>query len=74
MLRVQGDSLLKRNCLRESWQNLTLTKLRYKLFLLPGELSRPQNRPALRLRESPTLRDLANDVLTKLGRAKPFQS
>jgi hypothetical protein len=26
----------QRNCLQESWQNLTLTKLRYQFFLLPG--------------------------------------
>ncbi len=39
----------QRNCLEESWQNLTLQKLRYKLFLLPGELTRPHNRPILRL-------------------------
>ena len=31
---------------------LTLSKLRYKLFLLPAELTRPQNRPVLRLHES----------------------
>ena len=63
----------QRNCLQESWQNLTLTKLRYKLFLLPGELTRPQNRPVLRLRESPMLRDLANDMLAKIRRVKPLQ-
>src|SRR5437667_591927 len=40
----------QRNCLQESWQSLTLEKSRYKLFLLPGELTRPQNRPVLRLR------------------------
>ena len=39
----------QRTCLDESWQNLTLQKLRYKLFLIPGELTRPQNRPVLRL-------------------------
>jgi hypothetical protein len=33
--------------LQDSWQNLTLGKLRYKLFFLPGELIRPQNRPIL---------------------------
>src|ERR1039458_9360863 len=55
----------QRQCLQESWQNLTLAKLRYKLFLLPGELTRPQNRPVLRLSESPLLRDLATDILTK---------
>jgi hypothetical protein len=56
----------QRNCLEESWQSLTLQKLRYKLFLLPGELTRPQNRPVLRLRESPLLQDLANGILRKV--------
>jgi len=63
----------QRNCLEESWQSLTLQKLRYKLFLLPGELTRPQNRPVLRLRESPQLQDLANDILRKVHRLKPIQ-
>ena len=63
----------QRNCLEESWQSLTLQKLRYKLFLLPGELTRPQNRPVLRLRESPLLQDLANDILHKVHRLKPIQ-
>jgi hypothetical protein len=63
----------QRNCLQESWQNLTLTKLRYKLFLLPGELTHPQNRPVLRLRESPVLQDLARDILAKTRRLKPLQ-
>jgi hypothetical protein len=64
----------QRNCLEESWQNLTLQKLRYKLFLLPGELTRPHNRPILRLRESPMLRDLAHDILKRVHRLKPLQS
>ena len=63
----------QRNCLEESWQSLTLQKLRYKLFLLPGELTRPQNRPVLRLRESPLLQDLTNDILRKVHRLKPIQ-
>ena len=63
----------QRNCLEESWQSLTLQKLRYKLFLLPGELTRPQNRPVLRLRESPLLQDLANSILRKVHRLKPIQ-
>jgi len=63
----------QRNCLEESWQGLTLQKLRYTLFLLPGELTRPQNRPVLRLRESPVLQDLANDILRKLHRLRPIQ-
>ncbi len=63
----------QRNCLEESWQSLTLQKLRYKLFLLPGELTRPQNRPVLRLRESPQLQDLATGILRKVHRLKPIQ-
>jgi hypothetical protein len=58
----------QRNCLQESWQNLTLGKLRYKLFLLPGELTRPQNRPVLRLKESPLLQHLVDDILDKIRR------
>ena len=63
----------QRNCLEESWQKLTLQKLRYKLFLLPGELTRPQNRPILRLRESPLLRDLARNILKNVYRLKPLR-
>lgn len=63
----------QRNCLEESWQKLTLQKLRYKLSLLPGELTRPQNRPILRLRESPILRDLARNILQNVHRLKPLR-
>jgi hypothetical protein len=48
----------QRSCLDEVWQNLTLQKLRYKLFLIPGELTRPHNRPVLRLRPSPMIKRL----------------
>jgi len=62
----------QRNCLQESWQSLTLEKSRYKLFLLPGELTRPQNRPVLRLRESPMLQNLVDDILGKVHKLKPL--
>ena len=62
----------QRNCLQESWQSLTLEKLRYKLFLLPGELTRPQNRPVLRLRESPMLQNLVDGILGKVHKLKPL--
>jgi hypothetical protein len=39
----------QRTCLPAEWQGLTLSKLRHRLFWLPGELTRPQNRPTLRL-------------------------
>jgi hypothetical protein len=64
----------QRICLHESWQNLTLGKLRYKLFLLYGELTREQNRPVLRLRESPILRDLVGDILNRISGLKPLQT
>jgi Transposase DDE domain group 1 len=64
----------QRNCLQESWQTLTLGKLRYKLFLLPGELTRPQNRPVLRLKESPILRNLVSEILSKIGKLEPLQT
>jgi hypothetical protein len=63
---------LQPNCLEESWHNLTLQKLSYKLFLLPSELTRPQNRPILRLRESPILRNLAHEILGETHRLKPL--
>jgi hypothetical protein len=66
-------SAFLRNCLPESWQNPTPEKLRYKLFLLPGELTRPQNRPVVRLRESSVLQNLAKDILAKIRRLKPLR-
>ena len=62
----------QRLCLQESWQHLTLSKLRYKLFLLPGELTRPQNRPVLRLRESSLLQNLADDILRSIHKLRPL--
>src|SRR5512132_2183788 len=63
----------QRNCLEESWQSLTLQKLRYKLFLIPGELTRPQNRPVLRLRPSPMIESLLEKILTKVDRLTPLE-
>ena len=63
----------QRTCLGESWQSFTLKTLRHKLFLLPGELIRPGNRPVLRLRESSILQQLANDILRKLRRVRPIR-
>src|SRR5271163_2341717 len=64
----------QRTCLQESWQQLKLGKLRYKLFLLPGELTRPQNRPVLRLKESPMLRKLVDEILSKIGSLESLQT
>jgi hypothetical protein len=54
-------------CLPDPWSTLTLSRLRYNLFLLPGELTRPGNRPVLRLRPTPKLQDLAQIILRRLS-------
>lgn len=63
----------QRNCLEESWQSLTLPRLRHKLFLIPGELTRPQNRPVLRLRPSPMLETLAEQILARITKLTPLR-
>jgi len=62
----------QRTCLPEAWQAYTLQQLRYKLFLLPGELTRPQNRPTLRLRQSPDLQRLATGILARISTLTPL--
>jgi hypothetical protein len=61
----------QRTCLPEAWRDLTLTKLRYKLFWLPGELTRPQNRPTLRLAQMPAIRDLTENILHRIHKQPP---
>ena len=62
----------QRTCLPEEWQDLTLSKLRYKLFWLPGELIRPQHRPVLRLADSPTLRGWTENIRQRIHKLKPL--
>jgi hypothetical protein len=64
----------QRTCLPESWQSYTLQKLRFKLFLLPGELTRPQNRPTLRLKDSPAIQRLADEILANVGKIPTLPS
>ena len=59
---------VQRTCLPEPRQNHTLQKLRFRLLLLPGELSRPRNRPTLRLQGSPPIQRLVKDILSKITR------
>src|SRR6516165_1743975 len=63
----------QRTCLEASWQSLTLQKLRYKLFLMPGELTRPQNRPTLRLAKSPMLQGWTENILDRVHKLKPLE-
>lgn len=64
----------QRMCLPEDWQDLTLKTLRYRLLWLPGELTRPQNRPTLRLADSPIVRGWAEGVLQRIQKLKPLYS
>ena len=63
----------QRTCLPEEWQNLTLSKLRHRLFWLPGELIRPQNRPTLRLVNSPLIAVWVEKILHRVHRLKPLK-
>jgi hypothetical protein len=63
----------QRTCLPEEWQSLTLTKLRHRLFWLPGELIRPQNRPTLRLANSPMVQAWTEKILHRVHKLKPLE-
>jgi len=63
----------QRSCLPAEWQDLNLSTLRYKLFWLPGELTRPQNRPTLRLADSPTIRSWTDKILDHVHKLKPLE-
>jgi hypothetical protein len=56
----------QRLCLPPDWQSFTLGKLRQKLFLLPGELTRPSNRPVLRLHRTPNIEPVAHHIQQRL--------
>ena len=64
----------QRTCLPEDWQDLTLRTLRYRLLWLPGELARPQNRPALRLADSPVVRGWTEQILHRIQKLKPLDA
>jgi hypothetical protein len=58
----------QRICLPPSWHTFTLRTLRHKLFLLPGSLVRPHNRPVLRLHKTPNIEPLAEHILTEIAK------
>lgn len=64
----------QRTCLPEEWQDLTLRTLRYRLLWLPGELTRPQNRPTLRLADSPVVRGWTETILHRIQKLKPLEA
>jgi hypothetical protein len=63
----------QRTCLPEEWQSLTLSKLRSRLFWLPGELTRPQNRPTLRFANAPLIQKWVDGILHRIHRLKPLE-
>jgi hypothetical protein len=63
----------QRTCLPEGWQSLTLSKLRHRLFWLPGELTRPQNRPTLRLPDRPAIQEWTTHILHHVHKLKPIE-
>jgi hypothetical protein len=62
----------QRTCLPEEWQSLTLSKLRHRLFWLPGQLTRPENRPTLRLANSRLVEDWGDKILHHVHKIKPL--
>jgi len=62
----------QQTCVPEAWRHLTLSKLRHKLFWLPGELTRPQRRLTLRLAEIPENRTMMEKVLSMVHKQKPL--
>ena len=64
----------QRTCLPEDWQDLSLRTLRYRLLWLPGELTRPHNRPILRLANSPVVRGWTEKILHRVQKLKPLDA
>jgi len=64
----------QRTCLTEEWQSLTLSKLRCRLFWLPGELTRPGNRPTLRFANPPLIQKQASEILRRINRLKSLEN
>ena len=63
-----------RTCVPENWQTLTLSKLRHRLFWLPGELSRPGNRTTLWLANSAAIRIWTDSILHRARKLKPLEN
>lgn len=63
----------QRTCLPQEWQSLTLSKLRRRLFWLPGELTRPQHQPTLRLAKSLLIATRGEKILHRVQRLKPLE-
>jgi Transposase DDE domain group 1 len=64
----------QRPCLPQEWPALTSGTLRDRLLWLPGALTRPQNRPALRLADSPVIRKWTDNIPARSYKRKPLEN
>jgi hypothetical protein len=62
----------QRICLPDDWQSFTLQTLRHRLFTIPGELIRPQNRPVLRFNSVPDVEPIARFIRKRLRALSPL--
>jgi hypothetical protein len=62
----------QQTCLSEEWRDMTLSRLRHKLLWLPAELTRPHNRPTLRLAQVPDIQTEVEKILSHVHRQKPL--
>jgi hypothetical protein len=60
----------KRLCLPQEFQNMTLSTLRQRLLLIPGELTRSGNRPSLKLPSNYLYQDAFEHAVKKIGKLK----
>lgn len=60
----------KRLCLPQEFQNMTLSTLRQRLLLIPGELIRSGNRPTLKLPSNFLYKDAFEYAVKKIGKLK----
>ncbi len=56
-----------------AFQRTCLTEVRHRLFWLPGELTRPRNRPILRFANPPLIKKRADEILHRIHRLKPLE-
>lgn len=62
----------KRFCLPKEWQLLTLPKLRYKLFMMPGELVHTGNIPTLKFPKNSPNKKIFELTLDKIKKLDPL--
>jgi hypothetical protein len=62
----------QRLCLPDDWQPYTVETLRRRLLLIPGQFTRTDNRPELRLPRNSPYQDIFAYALKRISRLKPL--